>query len=131
MTGAAHVPAAKKRSRSEAKANGKGAAKPAAAPSMDLDLAVPGLDTVVTRYTNYPPGGAVELSGPPAADILLPAGSTEPGMGLSLQQGCREEVAARPASPQAQGAPGAVRTPPSFRQGFLDFLLRSAPRRRV
>jgi polyhydroxybutyrate depolymerase len=32
-----------------------------AAPSMDLDLAVPGLDTVVTRYTSYPPGGAVEL----------------------------------------------------------------------
>jgi polyhydroxybutyrate depolymerase len=22
---------------------------------------VPGLDTVVTRYTNHPPGGAVEL----------------------------------------------------------------------
>jgi len=31
------------------------------APSMDLDLNVPGLDTVITRYTNYPPGGAVEL----------------------------------------------------------------------
>jgi poly(3-hydroxybutyrate) depolymerase len=31
------------------------------APSMDLDLDVPGLDTVVTRYTSYPPGGAVEL----------------------------------------------------------------------
>jgi hypothetical protein len=30
-------------------------------PSMDLDLDVPGLDTVVTRYMNYPPGGAVEL----------------------------------------------------------------------
>jgi len=30
-------------------------------PSMDLDLAVPGLDTVVTRYTTYPPGGSVEL----------------------------------------------------------------------
>src|SRR5205823_916323 len=30
------------------------------APSMDLDLDVPGLDTVITRYTNYPPGGAVE-----------------------------------------------------------------------
>ena len=30
-------------------------------PSMDLDLDVPGLDTVITRYTNYPPGGAVEL----------------------------------------------------------------------
>src|SRR6185503_13356531 len=29
--------------------------------SMDLDLDVPGLDTVITRYTNYPPGGAVEL----------------------------------------------------------------------
>jgi hypothetical protein len=28
---------------------------------MDLDLAVPGLDTVITRYTNSPPGGAVEL----------------------------------------------------------------------
>ena len=32
-----------------------------AAPSMDLDLDVAGLDTVVTRYQNYPPGGAVEL----------------------------------------------------------------------
>jgi polyhydroxybutyrate depolymerase len=31
------------------------------APSMDLDLNVPGLDTVVTRYTTSPPGGAVEL----------------------------------------------------------------------
>jgi poly(3-hydroxybutyrate) depolymerase len=30
-------------------------------PSMDLDLAVPGLDTMVTRYTSFPPGGAVEL----------------------------------------------------------------------
>ena len=36
------------------------------APSMDLDKALPdwdpyGFDTVVTRYTNCPPGGAVEL----------------------------------------------------------------------
>lgn len=31
------------------------------APSMDLDLNVSGLDTVVTRYSNSPPGGAVEL----------------------------------------------------------------------
>ena len=31
------------------------------APSLDLDQDVPGLDTVVTRYTTYPPGGAVEL----------------------------------------------------------------------
>ena len=31
------------------------------APSMDLDLAVAGLETVVTRYTIGPPGGAVEL----------------------------------------------------------------------
>jgi len=31
------------------------------APSMGLDLDVPGLDTVVTRYTQHPPGGAVEL----------------------------------------------------------------------
>ena len=31
------------------------------APSMDLDLNVPGLDTVITRYTNHPPGAAVEL----------------------------------------------------------------------
>ena len=29
--------------------------------SLDLDLGVPGLDPVVTRYTNNPPGGAVEL----------------------------------------------------------------------
>ena len=28
---------------------------------MDLDLAVPGLDTVITRFTSSPPGGAVEL----------------------------------------------------------------------
>ena len=31
------------------------------APSLDLVADVPGLDTVVTRYTNAPPGGAVEL----------------------------------------------------------------------
>ena len=30
-------------------------------PSLDLTTDVPGLDTVVTRYTNSPPGGAVEL----------------------------------------------------------------------
>jgi len=30
-------------------------------PSMDLTLDVPGLDTAVTRYTQHPPGGAVEL----------------------------------------------------------------------
>jgi polyhydroxybutyrate depolymerase len=30
-------------------------------PSLDLDLDLPGRDTVITRYTNYPPGGAVEL----------------------------------------------------------------------
>jgi polyhydroxybutyrate depolymerase len=29
--------------------------------SLDLDLGVPGLDTVVTRHTNCPPGGDVEL----------------------------------------------------------------------
>jgi hypothetical protein len=28
---------------------------------MDLDLSVPGVDTVITRYTHHPPGGAVEL----------------------------------------------------------------------
>jgi polyhydroxybutyrate depolymerase len=32
-----------------------------AAPSLDLTTDVAGLDTVVTRYTNCPPGGAVEL----------------------------------------------------------------------
>ena len=31
------------------------------APSIDLTTDVPGLDTVVTRYTSFPPGGAVEL----------------------------------------------------------------------
>jgi len=31
------------------------------APSMDLTTTVAGLDTVVSRYTNCPPGGAVEL----------------------------------------------------------------------
>src|SRR5438552_289063 len=30
-------------------------------PSLDNDLSVPGLDTVITRYTNHPVGGAVEL----------------------------------------------------------------------
>jgi hypothetical protein len=30
-------------------------------PSMDLTTDVPGLDTVVTRYMNVQPGGAVEL----------------------------------------------------------------------
>ena len=30
-------------------------------PSMDLDLDVAGLDAIITRYTNAPPGGAVEL----------------------------------------------------------------------
>jgi polyhydroxybutyrate depolymerase len=32
-----------------------------AQPSMDLDLDAPGLDTTVMRYTNSPPGGAVEV----------------------------------------------------------------------
>src|SRR5882672_6545671 len=32
-----------------------------AAPSLDLTTDVGGLDTVITRYTNSPPGGAVEL----------------------------------------------------------------------
>jgi polyhydroxybutyrate depolymerase len=31
------------------------------APSLDLAADVPGLDTVITSYTNCPPGGAVEL----------------------------------------------------------------------
>jgi len=31
------------------------------APSMDIDLDVTGLDTVITRYTNSKPGGSVEL----------------------------------------------------------------------
>lgn len=30
-------------------------------PSLNLDLAVAGLDSVITRYTTFPPGGAVEL----------------------------------------------------------------------
>jgi polyhydroxybutyrate depolymerase len=44
-------------------ANYNGASGPLTdpAPTMNLDLAVPGLDTVITRYTNAPPGGAVEL----------------------------------------------------------------------
>lgn len=33
----------------------------APAPSLDLTTEVPGMDTVVTRYTNAPPGGAIEL----------------------------------------------------------------------
>jgi hypothetical protein len=32
-----------------------------ASPSLDLTLDQPGLDTVITRFTNSPPGGAVEL----------------------------------------------------------------------
>jgi polyhydroxybutyrate depolymerase len=40
-----------------------GASGPVAdpAPSLDLTTDVPGLDTTITRYTNSPPGGAVEL----------------------------------------------------------------------
>jgi polyhydroxybutyrate depolymerase len=40
-----------------------GASNPATdpAPSLDLTTDVPGLDTVITRYTNAQPGGAVEL----------------------------------------------------------------------
>ena len=30
-------------------------------PTLDLDLSITGLDTVVTRYMSHPPGGAVEL----------------------------------------------------------------------
>ncbi len=32
-----------------------------AAPSLDLTLQVPGIETTVLRYTQCPPGGAVEL----------------------------------------------------------------------
>jgi polyhydroxybutyrate depolymerase len=44
-------------------ANYNGASGPVTdlAPTMNLDLDVGGLDTVITRYTNAPPGGAVEL----------------------------------------------------------------------
>jgi len=44
-------------------ANYNGASGPVTdpAPTMNLDLNVGGLDTVITRYTNAPPGGAVEL----------------------------------------------------------------------
>ncbi|MEO8427504.1 MAG: PHB depolymerase family esterase [Verrucomicrobiota bacterium] len=41
--------------------NGESGPVTEAAPSMNLDLAVSGLDTVVTRYANAPLGGAVEL----------------------------------------------------------------------
>jgi polyhydroxybutyrate depolymerase len=48
-------------------------------PSLDLTTSVPGLDTVVTRYTTYPPGGAVELwtinggsHGPPLSANFAP-----------------------------------------------------------
>jgi hypothetical protein len=34
---------------------------PDASPSLDLTTDVPGLDTVVTRYTSSLPGGTVEL----------------------------------------------------------------------
>jgi hypothetical protein len=30
-------------------------------PSLDLIFDVPGLDTIITRYLDHPPGGAVEL----------------------------------------------------------------------
>jgi polyhydroxybutyrate depolymerase len=44
-------------------ANYNGASGPVTdlAATMNLDLDVAGLDTVITRYTNAPPGGAVEL----------------------------------------------------------------------
>jgi polyhydroxybutyrate depolymerase len=44
-------------------ANYNGASGPVTdlASTMNLDLDVAGLDTVITRYTNAPPGGAVEL----------------------------------------------------------------------
>jgi len=41
--------------------NGASGPTTAPAPSMDLVQDVAGLDTVVTRYTYCPPGGAVEL----------------------------------------------------------------------
>ena len=41
--------------------NGAGGLETAPAPTLDLDLAVPGFDTVVSRYSNAPPGAAVEL----------------------------------------------------------------------
>lgn len=44
-----------------AKLNGAGAAVVDPAGPMDLDLAVPGPETTVTRYQSSPPGGAVEL----------------------------------------------------------------------
>jgi polyhydroxybutyrate depolymerase len=44
-------------------ANYNGSSDPVtdAAPSLDLTTDIPGLDTVITRYATYPPGGAVEL----------------------------------------------------------------------
>jgi len=44
-------------------ANYNGASNPISdpAPTLDLTTDVPGLDTVVTRYTTFPPSGAVEL----------------------------------------------------------------------
>lgn len=47
--------------RTWAEYNGASAPVADAAPSMNLSLDVSGLDTVITRYTNAPPGGAVEL----------------------------------------------------------------------
>ncbi len=41
--------------------NGSSAPVTEDAPTLNLSLDVPGLETVITRYTNAPPGGAVEL----------------------------------------------------------------------
>jgi len=44
-----------------ARYNGASGAATDSAPSLDLTTDVAGMDTVITRYTNHPPGGAVEL----------------------------------------------------------------------
>jgi len=58
-----------------------GASDPVAetSPSLDLTTDFPGLDTVITRYSNSPPGGAVELwtinggsHGPPLSSEFSP-----------------------------------------------------------
>jgi polyhydroxybutyrate depolymerase len=60
-SGVNDVPGAVKSIQLWAGYNGATAPVTDAAPSMNLDLAVAGLDTVVTRYTKAPADGAVEL----------------------------------------------------------------------
>jgi polyhydroxybutyrate depolymerase len=81
-----------------------GASDPVAdgAPSLDLEADLPGLDTVITRYTTYPPGGAVELwtiagcrmPARPSASQWLAAGHRRAGRGRRGQT-CADKAASK------------------------------------